>query len=238
MCLLWLINRLEILFFYSCKLLNYKYPTHHTFNFVSWFSDQAVTRIGLQIVGMAVYSFLVVAFYTFLGLFLGNRTAEITVTSTFSFVVIFLAIQILVPLVESIYWEKPVQTSSNASLSYFQALSVMFLFIRCTSIDPTDKTSSRKKKRVKSKAVLEFNYGFILTQLVVRFFRRLERKILRTFIRRKYLDPWKTSMQLEPLLPFPLVMKDDAVSPETKEEDISFCSLCDFEVCHYVLFLQ
>lgn len=41
-------------------------------------------------VGMAVYSFLVVAFYTFLGLFLGNRIAEFTVTSIFSFVVISL----------------------------------------------------------------------------------------------------------------------------------------------------
>ncbi|KAE8697233.1 Protein S-acyltransferase 18 [Hibiscus syriacus] len=150
----------------------------------------------LQMVGMAIYSFLVVAFYTFLGLLLGNRTAEITVTTLFSFV----------------------------------ALSVMFLFIRCTAIDPTDKTSSRKKKRGKSKGVLKLNYGFILTQIVVRSFRRLEKKILRTFIRRKYLDPLKTNVQMEPLLPFPLVIKDDAISPELKEDDISYCSLCDFEV--------
>ncbi|XP_017969476.1 PREDICTED: protein S-acyltransferase 18 [Theobroma cacao] len=150
----------------------------------------------LQMVGMAVYSFLVVAFYTFLGLLLGNRIAEIIVTTIFSFV----------------------------------ALSVMFLFIRCTAIDPTDKTSSRKKKKDKSKGVLKLNYGFILTQIVVRFFRRLEKKILRTFIRRKYLDPLKTNVQMEPLLPFPLVMKDDAISPDLKEDDISYCSLCDFEV--------
>ncbi|XP_022770718.1 protein S-acyltransferase 18-like isoform X2 [Durio zibethinus] len=149
----------------------------------------------LQMVGMAVYSFLVVVFYTFLGLLLGNRIAEITVTTIFSFV----------------------------------ALSVMFLFIRCTAIDPTDKISSRKKKRGKSKGILKLNYGFILTQIVVRFFRRLEKKILRTFIRRKYLDPWKTDIQMEPLLPFPLVMKDDAISPDLKEGDISYCSLCDFE---------
>ncbi|XP_022759641.1 protein S-acyltransferase 18-like isoform X1 [Durio zibethinus] len=147
-------------------------------------------------VGMAVYIFLVVAFYTFLGLLLGNRIAEITVTTIFSFV----------------------------------ALSVMFLFIRCTAIDPTDKTSSRKKKRGKSKGIFKLNYGFLLTQIVVRFFRRLEKKILRTFIRRKYLDPWKTNVQMEPLLPFPLVMKDDAISPDIKEDDISYCSLCDFEV--------
>ncbi|GLT71967.1 hypothetical protein SLA2020_439460 [Shorea laevis] len=152
---------------------------------------------SLQIVGMAVYSFLVVAFYVFLGLFLGNRTAEITVTTLYS----------------------------------FAALSVMFLFIRCTAIDPTDKTSFRKKKRGKSKSgLVKLKYGFIMGQIVVRFLRRVERKILRTFIRRKYLDPWKTSAQMEPLLPFPFVMKDDAISPDLKDDDISFCSLCDFEV--------
>ncbi|KAL5792057.1 hypothetical protein ACOSP7_000651 [Xanthoceras sorbifolium] len=150
----------------------------------------------LQMVGVAIYSFLVVAFYTFLGIFLGNRIAEITVTTLFSFV----------------------------------ALSVMFLFIRCTAIDPTDKTSFRKKRRTKCKGFANLNYGFILGQIFVRFLRRMERKILRTFIRRKYLDPLKTSTQLEPLLPFPLVMKDDSVAPDLKEDDISFCSLCDFEV--------
>ncbi|EEF47161.1 hypothetical protein RCOM_1343190 [Ricinus communis] len=150
----------------------------------------------LQIVGMAVYIFLVVAFYTFLGLFLGNRIAEITVTTIFSFV----------------------------------ALSVMFLFIRCTATDPTDKTSFRKKRTSKSSGISKFNYGFILSQIVVRFFRRLERKILRTFIRRKYLDPLKTSAQMEPLLPFPLVLKDDSIAPDPKDDEISYCSLCDFEV--------
>lgn len=151
----------------------------------------------LQMVGMAIYIFLVVFFYTFLGLFLGNRIAEITITTLFSFV----------------------------------ALSVMFLFIRCTAIDPTDKTSFKKKKRAKSKSgVAKLNYGFIMGQIVVRFIRRLERKILKTFIRRKYLDPWKTSAQMEPLLPFPLVMKDDSIAPDAREDDISFCSLCDFEV--------
>lgn len=70
----------------------------------------------------------------------------------------------------------------------------------------------------------------------MRFLRRMERKILMTFIRRKYLDPLKTSTQLEPLLPFPLVIKDDAISPELKEDDISFCSLCDFEVGRLAIF--
>ncbi|KAA3462376.1 protein S-acyltransferase 18-like [Gossypium australe] len=157
----------------------------------------------LQMVGMAVYSFLVVAFYTFLGLFLGNRIAEITITTIFSFVVMFFTNQKFEP----------------------------FFCVLCTAIDPTNKTSFKKKKKGKSKGILKLNYGFILTQIVVRFFRRLEKKILRTFIRRKYLDPWKTNFQMEPLLPFPLVMKDDAVSPDVKEDDnISYCSLCDFEV--------
>ncbi|AES61552.1 putative protein S-acyltransferase [Medicago truncatula] len=153
----------------------------------------------LQFVGMGIYSFLVVCFYTFLGLFLGNRTAEITLTSIFS----------------------------------FMAISVMFLFVRCTAIDPTDRTSfKKKKKKAKRNAIPKLNYGFIIGQIVVRFFRRVEKKLLRTFIQRKYLDPLKTSAQVEPLLPFPFVMKDDddAVVPDLKEDDISFCTLCDFEV--------
>lgn len=149
----------------------------------------------LQIVGMSIYSFLVVAFYCFLGLFLGDRNAEISVITIFSFV----------------------------------ALSVMFLFIRCTAINPTDKTSSRRLKR-RADSSSKLNYGFILSQLIMRFFRRIERKILRTCIRRKYLDPWNTSAQIEPLLPFPFVMKDDAIAPDPKEDDLSFCSLCDMEV--------
>ncbi|XP_027367620.1 protein S-acyltransferase 18 [Abrus precatorius] len=152
----------------------------------------------LQFVGIAVYVFLVVCFFTFLGLFLGNPTAEITLTLTFSLV----------------------------------AVSVIFLFVRCTAIDPTDRTSFRKKRRAKSNSIPKLNYGFILGQIVMRFFRRVERKLLRTFIKRKYLDPFKTSSQMDPLLPFPLVMKDDddAIAPNLKDDDISFCALCDFEV--------
>ncbi|KAM7521365.1 hypothetical protein LguiA_011267 [Lonicera macranthoides] len=152
----------------------------------------------LQMVGMSIYSFLVVAFYCFLGLFLGNRIAEISVIAIFS----------------------------------FSAVSVMFLYIRCTATDPTDKSRFKRMKR-RSKlrgGSTKISYGFILGQLVVRFCKRIERKFLRTCIRRKYLDPWTTGPQMEPLLPFPLVMKDDAIAPDPKEDDISFCSLCDFEV--------
>ncbi|KAF8047640.1 hypothetical protein N665_2903s0001 [Sinapis alba] len=155
---------------------------------------------SLQIVGAVIFSVLVGSFYVFLGFFLGNRIAIITLLSVFSFVV----------------------------------GSVIVLFVRCTAIDPTDKTSAKKKRRgAKSKGVLmKLRVKVVLSQVVVRFFRRLERKILRNFIRRTYLDPWKSSVQLEPLLPFPLVMKDDAVTPDPKEEedDISYCSLCDLEV--------
>jgi hypothetical protein len=45
----------------------------------------------MQMMGMAVYSFLVVTFYTFLGLFLGNRIAEIAVTAIFTFVVMLMS---------------------------------------------------------------------------------------------------------------------------------------------------
>ncbi|KAL1206256.1 Protein S-acyltransferase 18 [Cardamine amara subsp. amara] len=119
------------------------------------------------------------------------------------------------------------------SVFSFVAVSVIVLFVRCTAIDPTDKTSAKKKRKAKSKGVLmKLRVKVVLSQVVVRFFRRLERKILRNFIRRTYLDPWKSSVQLEPLLPFPLVMKDDSVTPDPKEEedDISYCSLCDLEV--------
>ncbi|XP_060217523.1 protein S-acyltransferase 18 isoform X2 [Lycium barbarum] len=150
----------------------------------------------LQIVGISVFCFLLVTFYCFLGLLLGNRVVEITVTSVFSFV----------------------------------AISAAFLFIRCAAIDPTDKTRLRTKRKSTRSGFSNVNYGFVLGQIVVRFLRRIERRVLKTFIRRKYLDPLKSNLHLEPLLTFPLLVKDDLVAPQTKDDDISFCSLCDFEV--------
>ncbi|GAB2301987.1 hypothetical protein Dimus_036093 [Dionaea muscipula] len=151
----------------------------------------------LQMVGMAVYCFLVTGFYCFIGPFLGNRRVEIAITAIFSFV----------------------------------ALSVMLLFIRCTAIDPSDKTRFPKKRKSKCEGCSKkLNYGFIIGQLINRCFKRMERKILRICIRRSYLDPWMTYTRMEPLLPFPLVSKDDAILVEHDLEDISFCPLCDFEV--------
>ncbi|KAI7750733.1 hypothetical protein M8C21_013035 [Ambrosia artemisiifolia] len=150
----------------------------------------------LQIVGMSIYSVLVVAFYTLLGLFVGNRVAVIVVTSIFS----------------------------------FTALAVMFLFVRCTAIDPTDKTNSRRKKKKKENSSKQLNYGSIFGHIIMRFFTRIERKILKRFTRQKYLHPLSTTAQMEPLLPFPLVIKDDSVSPGPLQDDISFCVLCDSQV--------
>ncbi|KAJ9543136.1 hypothetical protein OSB04_022843 [Centaurea solstitialis] len=154
----------------------------------------------LQVVGMFIYGFLVASFYSFLGLFVGARTAVIVVTSVFS----------------------------------FTAVAVMFLFVRCTAIDPSDKTNFKRKNKNKKKGMSnnssQLNYGFILGHIVMRLFTRIERKILRRFIKRKYLDPLSTTAQMEPLLPFPLVIKDDSVSPDPIQDDISYCVLCDYQV--------
>jgi len=203
----------------------------HIFNFQNQISKSKqgsnqihwVSVFWVQFVGAAVYAFLVVCYYTFLGLFLGNRTAELTLTLAFSVVVR-----------RFLFSVSTLFGFCDTARVFAQATSVMFLFVRCTAIDPTDRTSIRKRKKTRgtSNATLKLNYSFILWQIVIRFLRRVERKLLRTFIKRKYLDPLKTSPQMEPLLPFPLVMKDDdaAIAPNLKEDDISFCALCDFEV--------
>lgn len=114
-----------------------------------------------------------------------------------------------------------------------QAVSVAMLFIRCAAIDPTDKTRFRFRKKKRKGNYIGFpklNNWHILGRIFVRLFKRMERRILRTCIRRKYLGLWKSNIQMEPLIPFPLIVKDDAIAPDPKDEDISFCSICDFEV--------
>lgn len=133
-----------------------------------------------------------------------------------------------------------------------QALSAAILFIRCTSIDPSDRTRYRfrRKKsynntrgggvgrgRGRNSTTRTVKYGlFTLRQLLARVFKRMERKILKTCIRRKYHLLLLDSQP--PLLPFPLVVKEDddasPVAPHPKDCDISFCSLCDFEVDRFV----
>lgn len=77
----------------------------------------------------------------------------------------------------------------------------------------------------------KLKYGQLFSMILSRFFKRIERKILRTCIRRKYLDPWNTRIHIEqPLMPFSLLLEDDSLTPNPKDDDVSFCSLCDFEV--------
>lgn len=116
----------------------------------------------------------------------------------------------------------------------------MLVFIRCTATDPSAKnrhnnnnnTQKGRRKLKKSKTNKVLNYGFIFRHMV----RRLERKILNTCIRRKYLLDTHTPISHPPLLPLPLVTKDDddSVSPHLhpshKHQDFSFCSLCNFHV--------
>ncbi|RRT60365.1 hypothetical protein B296_00041916 [Ensete ventricosum] len=160
-------------------------------------SDSCNSVDVMQFVGMAVFCFLVIAFFVFLGPFLGNRVLKNTILTLF----------------------------------FFTALSVAILYSRCTAIDPSDRTAAKKRKRSKSGGLPKLNYRFMLWQVVVRFFRKVEGRILRRCIRRKYLDPWHSNVQMQPLLSFPLVFLEDAAAmPDRKDDDITFCTLCDFEV--------
>ncbi|THU64000.1 hypothetical protein C4D60_Mb01t21820 [Musa balbisiana] len=117
------------------------------------------------------------------------------------------------------------------TLFFFAALSVAILYTRCTAIDPSDRTAAKKRRRSKSAGLPKLNYRFMLWQVVVRFFRKVEGRILRRCIRRKYLDPWHPNVQMQPLLSFPLVFLEDAATmPDRKDDDITFCTLCDLEV--------
>ncbi|CAN6467062.1 unnamed protein product [Victoria cruziana] len=149
----------------------------------------------LQILGISIYIFLVVFFYVFLGLFVGNRVAVNTILTLFT----------------------------------FTAFSVMVLYVRCTAIDPSDRTH-QKRTRFKQNTLSRLNYRFLLVQIVLRFIRKMEKKVLRGWLKRNYVDTWTSPVQIEPLLPFPLIDRDGAVSPDLKYEDISFCSFCDLEV--------
>ncbi|KAL0916516.1 hypothetical protein M5K25_014035 [Dendrobium thyrsiflorum] len=108
--------------------------------------------------------------------------------------------------------------------------SVIVLYIRCTAINPSDRTASRMKRGAKSHGIPKFNYKSIIRQIILRIVRKIEHKILKCCIRRKYLDPRNNNVQMDTILPFSLLIIDDAVTPHMKNDDISFCPLCDFEV--------
>ncbi|KAK9665834.1 hypothetical protein RND81_14G139700 [Saponaria officinalis] len=117
-----------------------------------------------------------------------------------------------------------------ASLTVFSifstlVVSVVGLFVRCTATDPSDKARHcRGRRKVK------VNHGFLIGQIVITFFRNLERKILKTCLRRKYMfrNNFAPHLHLQPLLTFPLVTKDDY--EHQQNDDLSFCSLCSFKV--------
>ncbi|PKA63036.1 putative S-acyltransferase [Apostasia shenzhenica] len=123
--------------------------------------------------------------------------------------------------------------NSVITLFSFTAFSVAVLYLRCTAIDPSDRTRITKKRGAKRGGLPKLNYRSILQRVAVRFVRKIEYKILKHCLRRNYLDPWSNNVQMDPLLPFPLVVREDVVSPDIKGDDISFCPLCDFEVKRY-----
>ncbi|KAJ3681303.1 hypothetical protein LUZ60_015792 [Juncus effusus] len=149
----------------------------------------------LQYVGVVVFIFLVLSFYVLLGPYVGNRIAEITILTLFS----------------------------------FSAVSVAVLYITCTAIDPSDKTSAKRQKKSNRK-LPKLKYKNILSHVFTRFFWRVENKLFSKFIRRSYLEQWNSNIQLDPLLPFPFAETNDSVSPCKKDNEISFCALCDSEV--------
>ena len=105
------------------------------------------------------------------------------------------------------------------------------LFMRCTAIDPSDRTGIRRRKGAKKyKKSEQLNLRLMVRQTLQRFSRRLEKKALKFFIKRNYLEPGNGNAPMEPLLPFPLIVKDDSVAPDPRDDEISFCSICDSEV--------
>eukprot|EP01018_Ginkgo_biloba_P010138 Gb_39365 [translate_table: standard] len=164
----------------------------------------------LQILGIAIYMLIVCAFYLFLGSFLGNNVLENTAITVFSFVQSML----------SLY---------PANEFPWQAFSVMVLFLRCSSIDPTDKSSMKNTGPKSSGGSSGWKVRVILSRLVVRYVKKMERKILHSCIRRRYTDPWKTPAEMESCLPA-IVSKNEGISPELTEDDIVFCSLCNKKV--------
>lgn len=124
----------------------------------------------------------------------------------------------------------------------FSAVAAAVLYVRCTAVDPSDRTEAKKDKRKRQLArggghggtarLPRLRYGFILWRYAVRLLRRVETRVTNRWVRRSYLEQWNTSVQLDPMLPFAFTSLDDIVSPCTASDghDISFCPICDCEV--------
>ncbi|KAK3136427.1 hypothetical protein QOZ80_5BG0434120 [Eleusine coracana subsp. coracana] len=160
----------------------------------------------LQLVGVAVFSLLVAAFYVVLGPYFGSNVAGNILLAAFS----------------------------------FSAAATAVLYVRCTAVDPTDRTHAKKAKRRRQLArcgaatgkLPRLRYGYILWRYALRVLRRVEARMTNRWVRRSYLEQWNTSVQLDPMLPFAFTSLDDIVSPCAAGDghDISYCPVCDCEV--------
>ncbi|GJN13436.1 hypothetical protein PR202_gb00139 [Eleusine coracana subsp. coracana] len=159
----------------------------------------------LQLVGVAVFSLLVAAFYVVLGPYFGSNVAGNILLAAFS----------------------------------FSAAATAVLYVRCTAVDPTDRTHAKKAKRRRQLArcgaatgkLPRLRYGYILWRYALRVLRRVEARMTNRWVRRSYLEQWNTSVQLDPMLPFAFTSLDDIVSPCAAGDghDISYCPVCDCE---------
>ncbi|AQK74335.1 Protein S-acyltransferase 18 [Zea mays] len=121
----------------------------------------------------------------------------------------------------------------------FSAAATAALYVRCTAVDPSDRTDAKKTKRRRQLArggggtakLPRLRYGYILWRYAVRLLRRVEARVTNRWVRRSYLEQWNTSVQLDPMLPFAFTSLDDIVSPCATADghDISFCPICDCE---------
>jgi palmitoyltransferase len=125
-----------------------------------------------------------------------------------------------------------------------QAAAAAALYVRCTAVDPSDRTHAKKVKRQRDLArcgggrgrrLPRLRYGYILWRYAMRLLKRAEVRVMNRWVRRSYLEQWNSSVQLDPMLPFAFTKLDDIVSPHaTEDQDISFCPICDCEVPTYV----
>ncbi|KQJ91709.1 protein S-acyltransferase 18 [Brachypodium distachyon] len=136
------------------------------------------------------------------------------------------------------YLGSTVAGNTLLALFSFSAAATAALYVRCTAVDPSDRTHAKKMKRQRSLArgggggkLPRLRYGYILWRYAVRLLKRVEARVMNRWVRRSYLEQWNTSVQLDPMLPFAFTSLDDIVSPHaTEDQDISFCPVCDCEV--------